>query len=292
MNEQHPPSDGPPTVVTADQLNALYAHHNNLDIADTTITATLEQHSRRQHAIVAAGIAALLLLTLADLIVTPDSIGVIVTAGGSVIIAAGTAGLLVTRRRCQQLHQQRTANSTERSTVLGTFMAVDQLLGRWGPLDPHVHMQAAEILRARHSQPELRPSAADCSRQLLYRTVHTLSVITPADYSSNAHTLLRHVSDDTLLFLGRWGPLAAHIYTELKRTQPGNTREGSYRDWELLQITRCATNYQTVATTLQQLLDEHGDDTIATANQLAADDRSREHTWTDIVNTAAALTPM
>jgi hypothetical protein len=146
--------------------------------------------------------------------------------------------------------------------------------------DPHTLQQAAEILRARHTQPELRLRARSLSQRLLDRTVYILAL--GGKRGGYANQLLNGVGDDALLLLGRWQPLARHIYASLPAAHSDSVIRAPSVTY--------THHHRVVADTLQRLLPEHGPTVIATANQLAADDLDRNHRWTDLIATAAALT--
>jgi hypothetical protein len=263
---------------TAEQLNAHYTRYDTLHRTNTKIATTIEAYIRMRTRILNIGVAALLLLTTAEIAGAPANY----TGGAAIgIIAAGGISVRTLQRRKLRLVQEYNNNDDDQRDLINTLNRIDTWRSWETPCNPHDLQQAAEILRAQHRGPEPRPSDW-LQLQLLYSAVHALA-LGAADYLGNAGALHRQTGSNTLLLIGRWQPLARHIYTELRADRPTSD--------ENKDVTVCAHDYRTVVETLQQLLDTRGTDIVTTANSLAADDTTHTHPWNDLIETAAALAP-
>jgi hypothetical protein len=274
MTTQNTHHHNPPAVITAEQLNALYQHDSDLYRTNTTITAAYEQLTRRRHHPLIAGGAATIAAAAAALLThtSPTTLAAIIT-----IIAAATAAAAYRNRTRRRRHREQHANNLiTQDNQLRPWRALTHAITYADLSDPHTLHQASEILRARHTLLHLHPRTTTLRTQLLDLTVRRLALTTHPRHTS---ALLHHTSDTTLLLIGRWKPLATHISATLPDTAPPGTTPPTHG------------HHQHVANTLHHLLHTHGDNVLGVANQLAADDPHHNHHWTDLIATAAALTP-
>jgi hypothetical protein len=279
MNTPNIRTGDTPAALTATQLQQLYTRDSALRNTHADITATLNTLTPGDIRLgrVAVGVTILLLLSSAAAIAVNDNlVGNIIIVALTAIAAIGSLSHTLTHHQARR-HRQRIA--IELAANNDTYARITRLLNG-GLSRAAAREQTAQILHAAagHTTPD---GENDTTRH--HRLTHTdiarEHVHLPHLFSDTNNSDLCDIGVDNLMIIFDWPALATHI--DHTTEQHENRRSGTHN-------TRRQT---TTVAVLQQLLNTHGADVIATANLLAADDPDRNHHWTDLIDTAATLTP-
>jgi hypothetical protein len=173
---------------------------------------------------------------------------------------------------------------------------------RTGPLTAHQHTQLNHILEhmCRQRNETVRASIHH-NTAATFNVLHQRAINRIGLY--DADSLPRHVAEldnvplDTLLTISAHWPLSCHhpAITQMLNTPVDPTwPEATYSNTYILGDQRRAFHqqmYDTVAAGLRAAADTYGDDILATARELAADNPAGNADWDTLLHVAQALTP-
>jgi hypothetical protein len=279
-----------PTFTTEEQT-ALYTHATTLHTLRRTLTDRIYQ--RRHHTTTLTWTAAIALCVTA-------ATGTIAAVSGLTALHIGTACAILTaaaaggaaahtRRQHQHIRAEIDHTIHELDTVARNIASI--LPAGDTATDATIAAVLHEAATGeRHDlHPVIRAERNHNHTRALQRVVISYDLLLyadtrqffpylhtrdPADPIITSGHIIRTIDIPNLLLIHRWRHLAEHIH---------HTSEPD-------EHTNPISHHHHIASVLHTLQQHHTNTTLDTANTLADDDTGHHHHWTDLINTAAALT--
>jgi hypothetical protein len=292
------------TLLTADTLHTIYQTHSRQRHLGAALhrTRTISGYTALIGSI---GIFATVIAHLASLYAgaTPPPLPTYLLLGGAV--AAGTAVRALSTHLADHVH----------ATSSRTIAPVTALIYTYDTADRTQPFTDTELEQHTRCLTDIAAEdAAAASRQRLHHaTQGHRDLLCERAIGRTALTHLHTTSSiaaaaedtDALQRLARWWPLTCHTVSNW--TPPGATgplhwnahthrytlpaNDGTHTSRHQ-QNHICTALHQHANTTLIAAEQQHSTAVLNTARQLATDDPDHHHTFTDLINTAAALTPL